>query len=179
MEGEGVLGRRKWSVALAVLLGLAIFAPAGAAASPDHSRQAVAAKGSCDAKCKKRRRAERRRATRFLAGTTVSRTINPDPSSTFSQSIDFCLDGTLSERAGTTTSTGSTGQSWKADWRVGSVTGHKAIRTADIVESNIRDYASPDGAPPPPAVFSFSVGWSAFSPVIINSFEWTHAAGVC
>jgi hypothetical protein len=179
MEGEGVLGCRTCAVALAVVLGLAIFASAGAAASPDHSRQAVAAKGSCDPKCKKRRRAERRRATRFLAGTTVSRTINPDPSSTSSQSIDFCLDGTLSQRSGITTSSGSTGQSWKADWRVGSVSRHKAIRTVDIVESNIRDYASPNGAPPPPAVFSFAVGWSAFSPVTINSFEWTHAAGVC
>jgi hypothetical protein len=178
MEGEEVLAPRTWAVALAVLLGLATFAPAGVAASPDHSHQAVAAKGSCDPKCRKRR-AERRRATRFLAGTTVSRTINPDPSSTFSQSIDFCLDGTLSQGAGTTTSSGSTGQSWKADWRVGSVSRHKAIRTADIVESNIRDYTSPNGAPPPPAVFSISVSWSAFSPVVINSFEWTHAAGVC
>jgi hypothetical protein len=171
------------SVGILALAMLMASIPSAVALASDPLATA-AKKAPCDRKCKKRRRADRRRATRFLAGTTISRTTTFGPGETFNARIDFCGDGTLAEQATTTNPGGSRKDSWKANWRVESLSRHKSLRIAGVRESNVRDFTSStsDGSPgsaPPPAVFSFSITRSSPSPVTIDGFEYTHTAGVC
>jgi hypothetical protein len=171
------------SMGILALAMLGAFVPPAVALSSGPPATA-AKKAPCDPKCKKRRHADRRRATRFLAGTTISRTATFGPGEVLNARIDFCRDGTLAEQATTSNSLGSRTASWKANWRVESVSRHKSLRLAGIRESNVRDFASSTsdgspGSPPPPPVFSFTITWSSPSPVTIDGFEYTHTAGIC